>query len=105
MRDSPDPSPFANAAAYYDGFRAPYAPEALAWVVDALRLGAKDRVLDLGCGPGKLAIPLSCVAGEVVAVDSGPEMLAEGRRLAGERGAGRIRWIEGRAEDLAADVG
>lgn len=32
-------------------------------------------------------------------------MLAEGRRLASARGAKNIRWIQGRAEDIASDLG
>ena len=40
------------------------------------------RVLDLGCGPGTLAIPMAGFAGEVVAVDVEPEMLDQLRRAA-----------------------
>jgi ubiquinone/menaquinone biosynthesis C-methylase UbiE len=105
MADSADPSPFRDAAAYYDRFRPPYAPAALEHVVSALGLDGGARVLDLGCGPGTIAIPLSRVVAEVVAVDPDGAMLAEGRRLAAEQGRGNIRWIQARAEDLAPDLG
>lgn len=56
-----------------------------------LALGKRSRVLDLGCGPGTLAIPLSRFAGTIVAVDPSADMLAEGAR----QGATGIRWIRG----------
>ena len=57
-------------------------------------------MLDLGCGPGTIAIPLSRLGAEVTAVDPDENMLAEGRRLATVRSAGKIDWIHGRAEEV-----
>ncbi|WP_372787039.1 class I SAM-dependent methyltransferase [Phenylobacterium sp.] len=105
MDESPGSSPFASAAAYYDRFRAPYAPGALDAVIAALALGRTARVLDLGCGPGTIAIPLSLAVGEVVAVDLDSQMLAEGQRLAAAQGRHNICWIQGRAEDVLPGLG
>lgn len=61
------------------------------------------RVLDLGCGPGKMARALAPRVGEVLAVDPSAAMLRLGHDLdAG--GNPNIRWIEATAEalDLAA---
>lgn len=74
-------------------------------MVAAFGLGPGSRLLDLGCGPGTLAIPLSWRVGEVVAVDPEAAMLAEGQRLAAERGGGAIRWLHGRAEDVCGELG
>lgn len=63
------------------------------------------RVLDLGCGPGILSIPLSLSAAEVVAIDPEEGMLAEGRNLAIARGRGNIRWMRAAAEDVSTDLG
>jgi hypothetical protein len=57
MDDRSVDSPFSEAANFYE-FRAPYAPQALAYVRDALQLDNTSRALDLGCGPGTIAIPL-----------------------------------------------
>ncbi len=100
-----DESPFAEAAAWYARGRAPYAPGALEHVVTALALDRRARVLDLGCGPGTIAIPLSHDVAEVVAVDLDANMLSEGRRLAALAGRGNIRWIQGRAEDVLPGLG
>lgn len=99
------PSPFESTAPYYDRFRAPYAPEALDHIVAAFALDQSARVLDLGCGPGTIAIPLSHAAAEVVAVDPDAGMLGEGRRLAAERGRNNIRWVHAKAEDISPKLG
>jgi SAM-dependent methyltransferase len=50
------------------------------------------RVLDLGCGTGRLAIAMAAAGHEVTGVDpSGPALDAARRKP----GAARVRWIEG----------
>lgn len=62
------------------------------------------RVLDAGCGPGKLARLLAPRVDAVHAVDASPAMIAEGRRLAGgDVRADRIAWAVGRLEEVALD--
>ena len=100
-----DASPFAGTAPYYDRFRAPYAPAALDCVIEAYGLGAGSRVLDLGCGPGTIAIPLSRRIAEVVAVDPDAGMIAEGRRLAAESGRTNIQWLNASAEEVSPEAG
>jgi ubiquinone/menaquinone biosynthesis C-methylase UbiE len=94
-------SPFAGTAPYYDRFRAPYAPAAIDFIVERCNLRNDARALDLGCGPGTIAIPLSYTVAEVVAVDPDPDMIAEGRRLAASRGRQNIQWLRSRAEDIS----
>ena len=100
-----DRSPFEAAAPFYDRFRAPYPPEAVDYIVSAFGLDDRARVLDLGCGPGSLSIPLSLSAAEVVAIDPDESMLAEGKTLAAARGRGNIRWVHAAAEEVSPDLG
>lgn len=100
----PSGSPFSEAAPYYR-FRAPYAPEAFAYIRDTFRLGQSSRVLDLGCGPGTVAIPLSRMVGAVVALDPSVEMINEGRVRAEEAGCQNISWHCARAEELTEGFG
>jgi len=105
MPTSSHGSPFAGTAKYYSQFRAPYARAAFDFIVETNELSEKARVLDLGCGPGSIAIPLSCTVAEVVAIDPDGEMIAEGRRLAASRGQQNIQWLQSRAEDVSPGVG
>ncbi len=98
-------SAFAGAAQFYDRFRAPYAPSAIAFIIARCKLGEGVRALDLGCGPGTIAIPLSRTVAEVIAVDPDADMIAEGRRLAMSAGRGNIRWLQSTAEDLSPEAG
>ena len=75
--------------------RAPYPPELFR------RLGElapnRNRALDLGCGPGKLARPLADMFAKVEAVDPATPMIAVGREL--DAGAhANIAWMVSTAE-------
>ncbi|MET7336374.1 class I SAM-dependent methyltransferase [Nonomuraea sp. NPDC005650] len=82
---------FGGAAPYYAKYRPGYGRAAIGYLVGAL--GAGSRVLDLGCGPGTIAIPLARRVTAVLAVDPAREMLAEGRRLAED--VANITWLHG----------
>lgn len=94
-------SVFAGTADDYAAYRPPY-PEAL---LGRLRRAAGTPgdgvVVDLACGPGRVAIPLAPHVRQVLALDVEPEMVAVGRRRAAERGITNIDWQVGRAEDLS----
>ena len=96
--------PFAEAAPNYR-FRAPYAPRAFDYVRDVLQLDASSRVIDLGCGPGTVAIPLSRMVGHVLAVDPSAAMIDEGRTGGALAARENIEWLCARAEDLPENLG
>ncbi|MET8161114.1 class I SAM-dependent methyltransferase [Sphaerisporangium sp. NPDC005289] len=88
---------YDGAAAHYRRYRNAYGDEVIAYIARVLALGKRSRVLDLGCGPGTLAIPLSRFAGTVLAVDPSEDMLAEGSRLA----PSGVHWMQGDSTRLA----
>ncbi|MBZ9594072.1 class I SAM-dependent methyltransferase [Streptomyces erythrochromogenes] len=88
-------TPFASAAPYYARYRPPYPREFHDLLADRFVLDGSQTVLDLGAGPGTLALPLAPLADHVYAVDPEPAMLAEGTRLAEERGLTNISWLRG----------
>ncbi|HEY5007428.1 MAG TPA: class I SAM-dependent methyltransferase [Caulobacteraceae bacterium] len=105
MSETYDSDLFRGAAEYYVRYRPPYAREAIDHVISGFGLGADDRVLDLGCGPGTLTIPFSQVAGQVLAMDPDPGMLAEGRRQAAAAGVANIEWREAGSKELGQVAG
>ena len=94
---------FSGTAAYYARYRVPYPQALLDDLLTRARVSGDGRLLDLACGPGRIAIPVAVSFAEVWAVDLEPEMIAVGRREAERRGIGNIMWLTGKAEDLEAE--
>jgi SAM-dependent methyltransferase len=69
-------------------------------LTEELDLDGSGRLLDGGCGPGILTVRLAHLFEEAVGLDPDAAMLAEGRRVADERGIANIRWVHAVAEDL-----
>lgn len=100
-----DETLFLGAAPYYVRGRLPY-PAGLADALrDALALEGRRRMLDVGCGPGIVALRVAHLFEEVVGVDPDAGMLAEAERLASEQDVSNARWVRARAEDLPARLG
>jgi SAM-dependent methyltransferase len=99
-----DPHRFQSAAAHYRAGRAAYPPALLRRVAIATGLGDAHRVLDLGCGPGPLAIGFAFFAGSVLAIDPEPRMLEEAAAAA-QGLAPNVSFHRGSSNDLDASLG
>ena len=95
-----DPTIYSGAAAHYLRGRPPYSREFAGTLAGALGLDGTHRLLDVGCGPGRLAVELAHLFAEVVALDPDREMLEEGQRFADRRGARNVRFVRGLAREL-----
>ena len=100
-----DESLYAGAAAHYPIGRIAYPPGVAGALRNELGLDGRGRLLDVGCGPGPLAMVLAGDFAEVVGVDADPGMLAEAARQAAARGVGNVRWVHLRAEQLPSGLG
>ena len=96
-----DETLFAGAAPHYAVGRIPYPDGLEAALTDALGLDGTGTLLDVGCGPGTIALRLADRFAHVVGLDPDPGMLAEAARLADAAGIPNTRWVRARAEDLA----
>jgi ubiquinone/menaquinone biosynthesis C-methylase UbiE len=91
---------FKGSAWYYARFREGYPEEFFELLRIKFNLSKSDRILDLGCGTGQIAIPLARSVNVIVAMDPEPEMIGEGKEQAASQGVENITWIEGGSGDL-----
>jgi trans-aconitate methyltransferase len=96
-----DDTLFAGAAEWYAKYRTPYPDALIDEIVAHFKLDGTGRLLDLGCGPGTLTLPLAPHFLDVVAVDLQTEMIEEARKS----GAPNVEWHVMRAEDVPSGFG
>jgi FkbM family methyltransferase len=96
---------FASAVDQYARYRSGYPSREVDRLADLVGLEHSNTVIDVGCGTGQLAIPLARHAGEVIAIDPIPDMLAVGRQNAVAAGLTNITWLLGDSTELANLVG
>ena len=95
---------FASTVPYYRRYRPPYPPAFFRRLARMLALDGSQSLLDLGCGPGLLALGFAPYVRRVVGVDPEPAMLAAARDTAKAAGV-RLRLIRGRTETIPRRVG
>jgi ubiquinone/menaquinone biosynthesis C-methylase UbiE len=94
-----DKDAFAGTAEYYARYRLPYPGSLFEDLLSAARISPDAALLDLGCGPGRIALALAPRFREVWAVDQEQEMIALGQQ--NSQGIENIRWIVASAEKVA----
>jgi len=97
-------SRFATTVAYYERYRQPYPAAFFRTVAAELAFTPAKTLIDLGTGPGLIALGFAPFVGALTAVDPEPAMLALAREAVA-RARRPVRLIEGTAETLAADLG
>ena len=95
---------FATTVPLYEKFRPPYPAEFFRVVSRKSGLRKEHRLIDLGTGPGLLALGFAPYVGRIVGVDPEPAMLAAAAKAAARAGQ-EFTLIESKAEALPRDVG
>ncbi|MBO0861306.1 MAG: methyltransferase domain-containing protein [Chloracidobacterium sp.] len=94
--------PYAGAGWYYAEYRDRVSAELITLLAEQLGWSTRDRILDVGAGPGQLSLLVAPFVAEVVAIEPEPDMLAEGERRAATADIGNVRFVAGSSDDLPA---
>jgi len=90
---------FRDTVAPYQKYRLDYPPRLIARLIALAGLMPGDAVLDLGCGPGNLALALAGAGMRVTAMDPEPGMLMAAQDAARAQELS-IRFVQGGSSDL-----
>jgi len=99
-----EPRRFQSAVAFYEKYRLGYPKRLTDRLIALMRLKPGDPVLDLGCGPGLLALAFARAGLAVTAMDPEPDMLTAARENAAAEGLA-MTFVEGSSFDLDETAG
>ena len=97
-------SRFQSTVPFYSRYRLAYPPRLIERVIALTELEPGDPVLDLGTGPGLLAVPFAAAGMRVTAADPEPTMLEAAGETARSAGVTMTLW-RGGSDDLAPEMG
>jgi ubiquinone/menaquinone biosynthesis C-methylase UbiE len=98
-----DPQRFSSTIPHYMAGRPAYSPRLIERLARETGLAGASRVLDLGCGPGSVTLPLALHAGTTIGMDPDAAMIAAAREAAATAGIA-IDWRVGSSFDLDSDL-
>jgi SAM-dependent methyltransferase len=96
-----DPTLYRGSAAHYLRGRPPYSRELRTTLAVECGVDGTGRLLDVGCGPGVLAVELAPLVDEAVGLDPDADMLTEATRHAAGQRTTNVQWVQGLAEEIA----
>ena len=93
---------FASTVEFYARYREPYSPEFFASVAQQIGLRGTETLLDVGCGPGLLAIGFAPYVARCSGIDPEAAMIAAAKSAAAEAGVA-LTLTHGRIEEFSAE--
>lgn len=90
---------FSGTYEYYAKYRPGIPKKVINVIVEHFNIKSKDRVLDIGCGTGQVAVAMDGKCGEMVCLDSDPKMIEQAKAMI-KRSKTKLVWINRKSEDL-----
>lgn len=92
---------FASTVEFYARYREPYPPKLFKKVAEQIDFRGNESLLDVGCGPGLLAIGFAPFVGHCTGLDPETGMISAAKVAAAEEGV-ELSLVHGRIEELTA---
>lgn len=93
------PNLFGGTHRYYAKYRPGIPKEVIDVIVAHFNIGPNDKILDIGCGTGQVAVAMEGRCGEMVCLDSDPNMLKQAKQIT--RGSKvKLAWLHRGSQDL-----
>lgn len=83
---------FQGTHRYYAKYRPGIPSEVIDIIIKHFSIGLNDRILDIGCGTGQVALAMEGRCSEMVCMDSDPEMLKQAKKLTNNSNL-KFTWI------------
>jgi len=100
--DAADPAQrFESTVPQYAVYRPEYDRRALDYLRERFALNGEGRLLDLGCGTGRLGVALAPDVADVVGIDPSEVMIEHARERAEAAGVDNTEWVVGSDADLS----
>ncbi|WP_171011443.1 class I SAM-dependent methyltransferase [Haloimpatiens lingqiaonensis] len=105
MRSKLSEDPFKATSKYYSQYRIGYPKEFINIFLKEANIESYEKLLDIGCGTGKLTFALSSKFKEVIALDISSEMLKEAGIQRKSLNLQNIQLINCPAENISPKIG
>ncbi len=90
---------FSGTYEYYAKYRPSIPEEVINIIIKHFDIKPNDRILDLGCGTGQVALVMEGKCGEMVCLDSDPEMLKQAKKATKDSQI-KLTWVNRGSQDL-----
>ena len=93
------PELFSGTHKYYAKYRPGIPGEVIGVIIKHFNIKPNDRILDIGCGTGQIALAMDGKCKEMVCMDSDPEMIGQAKKDT-RNSKIKLVWINRDAKDL-----
>ena len=94
------PHSFRGTYDYYIEFRPRIPEKVINIIIQYFDLCPTDRILDIGCGTGQVALAMDGRCKEITCLDPDPEMIVRAKEMTKDSKT-KLTWINKRAEELS----